>query len=115
MRTQPKLSSIRRKRPISRDYGEEDHKQVKGRLGREIAGVIRASGLAQLSAADALGIDQPKISRLMRGQLDKFSTALLLRFLALLGGDVEIMVRPPTIPHPSHLGRFRVADGGKAQ
>ena len=40
------------------------------------------------------GIDQPKISALMRGKLDGFSTDRLFRFLNALGSDVEIVIRP---------------------
>ena len=50
---------------------------------------------AQMRAARALlGIDQPKVSALVRGKLDRFSTERLFRFLNALGQDVEIMVRP---------------------
>ena len=38
-------------------------------------------------------MDQPKISKLMRGDLYGFSTDQLFRFLTALGQDVEIIVR----------------------
>ena len=40
-----------------------------------------------------LGVDQPKISALTRGQLSGFSIKRLLRFLMLRGHDVEITVK----------------------
>ena len=46
-----------------------------------------------LAAAKACGIDQPKISKLMRGDLYGFSTDQLIRFLTALGQDVEIVER----------------------
>ena len=50
--------------------------------------------LTQVKAAALLGIDQPKVSALMRGKLDGFSIDRLLRFLNVLGHDVEIVIRP---------------------
>ena len=47
----------------------------------------------QQQARLLLGIDQPKISALVRGHLAGFSIERLLRFLAALGSDVEIVVR----------------------
>src|ERR1700674_1222362 len=67
---------------------------AKAGLAIRIAGVIRARRLTQASAARILKIDQPKISRLLRGQLSGFSTERLMQFLTLLGRDVEITVKP---------------------
>ena len=47
-----------------------------------------------IGSISLLGIDQPKISALMRGKLDGFSIDRLLRFLNALGRDIEIVVRP---------------------
>ena len=41
-----------------------------------------------------LQIDQPKVSALVRGRLAGFSLDRLVRFLVLLGSDVEIVVKP---------------------
>ena len=54
---------------------------------------IRARRLTQTRAAHILKIDQPKISRLLRGQLSGFSTERLMHFLTLLGRDIEITVK----------------------
>jgi predicted XRE-type DNA-binding protein len=50
----------------------------------------------QLCAADILGINQPKVSALTRGNLDGFSSDRLFKFLNLLGQDIEIVIRPHT-------------------
>ncbi len=96
-----------------RDRYALDQQEVKAALGLQVAEAIRLYGLAQLSAAETLGIDQPKVSRLVRGRLDEFSTARLLRFLALLGSDVEIVVRAPKMSQRRQVGRFRVVDNGQ--
>ena len=79
---------------------------AKAGLAFRIAGVIRARRLTQASAARILGIDQPKISRLLRGQLSGFSTERLMEFLTLLGRDVEIVIK--RTPRTRRRGRVRV-------
>jgi predicted XRE-type DNA-binding protein len=66
----------------------------KAELASEIASLIKSAGLTQAQAARRLGVDQPKVSALLRGRLKDFSTDRLLRFLNLLGRDVLIVIRP---------------------
>jgi len=68
---------------------------VKARLAHVIADAINERGLTQVEAAALLGIDQPKISRLVRGQLAGFTLDRLFRFVTLLGSDIEITVVEP--------------------
>lgn len=84
----------------------EEH-LAKAELAWRIAVTIRGRRLTQARAARLLKIDQPKISRLLRGQLSGFSTERLMHFLTLLGSDVEIVVRrrPAKSRRP---GRVRV-------
>ncbi|WP_074316938.1 helix-turn-helix domain-containing protein [Singulisphaera sp. GP187] len=67
---------------------------AKAELVHRICTIIAERKLTQLRAAKLLGIDQPKVSALMRGKLDGFSTDRLFRFLNALGSDVEIIIRP---------------------
>lgn len=69
---------------------------AKAELARKICEIITQRGLTQAQAATGLGIDQPKISALMRGRLSGFSTDRLLRFLNALGRDVEIVIKKRT-------------------
>jgi predicted XRE-type DNA-binding protein len=66
---------------------------AKAELAQRIIDIIRARRLTQIQAAELLGVDQPKISALSRGRLSDFSIDRLLRFLMLLGRDIEITVR----------------------
>jgi predicted XRE-type DNA-binding protein len=75
-------------------------------LAIRIAAVIRGRRLTQSGAARILKIDQPKISRLLRGQLSGFSAGRLMHFLTLLGRDVEIVVK--NVPRSRRQGRVRV-------
>ena len=67
---------------------------AKAELVQHIANIIAERKLTQVRAAKLLGIDQPKVSALLRGKLDGFSTDRLFRFLNALGRDVEIVIRP---------------------
>jgi predicted XRE-type DNA-binding protein len=71
-----------------------DELLVKAELSRRISSIITTQQMTQIEAAEALGIDQPKISALINGKLAGFSTARLFRFLNALGRDVEIVVKP---------------------
>ena len=66
--------------------------------------LIARRGLTQTAAAEVLQIDQPKVSPLVRRRLAGFSLARLVRFLVLLGSDVEIVVKTRT----RAMGRARV-------
>ncbi len=70
-----------------------DQALAKAELARRLCAVISAKKLTQARAAAVLGIDQPKISALMRGKFDGFSTDRLFRLLNAVGQDVEIIVR----------------------
>jgi predicted XRE-type DNA-binding protein len=83
-----------------------EERLAKAGLAIRINEAIRGRRLTQTGAARILKIDQPKISRLLRGQLSGFSTERLMHFLTLLGRDVEIIVRPT--PPSRRLGRLRV-------
>jgi predicted XRE-type DNA-binding protein len=67
---------------------------AKAQLAQQISDAIASRGLTQAQAAELLGLDQPKISALVRGKLSGFSTDRLFRFLNDLGQEIEIVVRP---------------------
>jgi predicted XRE-type DNA-binding protein len=67
---------------------------AKAERARKIGTIIERRGLTQSAAAELLEIDQPRISALTRGRLAGFSLDRLVRFLVLLGCDVEIVVKP---------------------
>lgn len=67
---------------------------AKAELAQRIGDIIAERKLAQADAATLLGVDQPKVSALLRGKLDGFSIDRLFRFLNALGSDVEIVIRP---------------------
>lgn len=66
--------------------------QAKSDLAIQIYQIIEQRKLTQSEAAKILGIDQPKVSDIIRGKLSKYSIDRLIRFLRLLGNDIEILV-----------------------
>jgi predicted XRE-type DNA-binding protein len=77
-----------------------EERLLKAELARKISEALNKSGLTQVQAAKLLGIDQPKISALIRGKLAGFSTERLLNFLIALGNDVEILIKPKPTDRP---------------
>jgi predicted XRE-type DNA-binding protein len=57
------------------------------------AEILAERGYTQTRAAEILGLPQPKLSRMLRGQFRGFSERKLMDFLTRLGRDVEIVVR----------------------
>jgi predicted XRE-type DNA-binding protein len=72
---------------------------TKSMLASQIAELIEERGLTQTQAAIRLGIDQPKISNMLRGRLRGFSTERLMTFLNALDCDVIITIRPAAKNH----------------
>jgi len=82
----------------------EEH-LVKAQLVFRIDGIIKERRLKQIEVADLLGIRQPDVSKMLRGEFRQFSVERLLRFLVALNQDVEIVVKPK--PH-SRFARIAV-------
>lgn len=66
---------------------------VKARLAAKIGEIIKHRHLTQQQAADILGMPQPKLSNMLRGQFRGISEAKMLECLNRLGRDVQIIVR----------------------
>ncbi len=74
-------------------YPDAEAHQLKAELVTRIDGIIRQRGLKQVEAARLLGLSQPDVSRLLRGDFREYSIERLLRLLMALGRDVEIVIR----------------------
>lgn len=90
---------------VFQDLGYQNAKEhlVKAKFAMVINKVITEMNLTQVDAAKILGIDQPKVSRLMRGQLAGFSIDRLISFLISLNKDIEVNIKPHT-KHREHDG-----------
>ncbi len=76
------------------EFADADERLAKAKLAARIAAIIEERNLSQTDAAGLLDVDQPKISALVRGRLEGFSTERLFRFLNALGAGIEIRVLP---------------------
>ena len=74
------------------DLPDAGDRLAKAELARKISEIIGKRRLSQTDAAELLGVDQPKVSALVRGQLAGYSIERLMRFLNVLGHDVQIVV-----------------------
>ena len=77
-------------------FKDSDERLAKSMLAIQISQVIKTRRLTQAKAAELCGLSQPKISKLVRGDLYGFSTEQLLRVLMALGHDVSIVVEAPS-------------------
>jgi predicted XRE-type DNA-binding protein len=80
---------------------------AKAELAHKIAVLVQSRDLTQVQTAKLLGVDQPKVSSLIRGRLSGFSLDRLMRFLLLLGQDIKITVQ--ACPRSRSRARVRVA------
>ena len=74
-------------------YADADTHLLKAGLVSRIHDVVVDRKLTQAEAAKRMGISQPDVSRLLRGQFREISVERLIRLLTKLGCDVDIVVR----------------------
>lgn len=107
----PKKSAARNRKVevssgnVFADLGFKDSEErlLKAKLATKIAQLIEKKGLTQTQTAQRTSLDQPKVSRLLRGQLSGFSADRLFAILNRLGHSVEVRIsakeRPPEKAH----------------
>lgn len=82
------------------DLGLADAEKLKIKTGLviEIRKAIRRLELTQKEAAKRMGLTQPKVSDMMRGDLSNLSERKLMDCLTRLGYDIEIKIKPTEQP-----------------
>ena len=82
---------------VFRDLGfsneESEHLLVRADLLIQLQKAIASKGLKQAEAARVLRVTQPRVSDLLRGRIDLFSTDALIDMLARLGVGVRLVVK----------------------
>ncbi len=80
---------------VYKDLGFQnaEEMQAKAKLASSILSIIEKKKWTQAKAAEILGLTQPKISLLYRGQFSGFSTGKLIALLNKLNQDVEIVIK----------------------
>ena len=74
-------------------YADPETHLLKAGLVTRLREIISESKLTQVEAAERMGLSQPDVSRLLRGQFRDVSVERLMRMLTKLGYDVDIVVR----------------------
>jgi predicted XRE-type DNA-binding protein len=92
--TKVKVEHTRSSGNVFADLGlpDADERILKAQLAVQIRRFIKAKGWTQMEAAEAVGLDQPKVSHLLRGRLVGFSIDRLLSILNRLGHSVEVRI-----------------------
>ena len=75
-----------------------DKLKIKSGLVIEITKAMRQLGLTQQAAAQRMGISQPKVSAMLKGDFANLSERKLMDCLNRLGYDIEIRVKPAKLP-----------------
>ena len=83
---------------VFRDLGfrreEAEHLLIRADLMIEVQKLITSRRLKQKAAAKILRVTQPRVSDLLRGRIDLFSTDAMIDMLARLGARVRVRVTP---------------------
>ena len=93
--TKPKIAYEVSSGNVYADLGFADSTEMlaKASIVAQIGRIIQARKMTQAKAGELLGIDQPKVSALLRGHFHGYSQERLIGFLTKLGMDVQIVVR----------------------
>jgi predicted XRE-type DNA-binding protein len=102
-----KVTTTRARRPRSNDekvergsgnvfadlgFQDAEERLLKAKLATKITQLIEKKGWTQAQTAERTSLDQPKVSRLLRGQLSGFSADRLFAVLNRLGHSVEVRI-----------------------
>jgi predicted XRE-type DNA-binding protein len=74
-------------------FANDQEMLVKANLALKISEIIAQRRLTQIEAAAVLGMPQPKLSKLLRGQFHGVSETKMLECLNKLGRDIQIVIR----------------------
>jgi predicted XRE-type DNA-binding protein len=91
VRVTPSTGNVFRDLGFSKD--ESEHLLVRADLLIQVQKTITSKRLTQSAAAKVLRVTQPRVSDLLRGRIDLFSTDALIDMLARLGVGVRLVVR----------------------
>ena len=95
---------------VYKDLGfpNAEEMQAKAILVSRIVSIIKKKHWSQAKAASVLGIKQPKVSLLSRGQFSGFSLGKLISLLNKLNQDIEIVVKNRPYSKKQHIGHVSV-------
>jgi predicted XRE-type DNA-binding protein len=92
VRVTPSTGNVFRGLGFSKE--ESEHLLVRADLLIQVQKTVASRRLTQAEAAKVLRVTQPRVSDLLRGRIDLFSTDALIDMLARLGVGVRLVVKP---------------------
>ncbi|HMW89618.1 MAG TPA: helix-turn-helix transcriptional regulator [Candidatus Obscuribacter sp.] len=91
-------------------YSDPDTHLLKAQLVSRIDEIIANNQLTQVQAAKLMGISQPDVSRLLKGQFRDVSLERIIRMLTRLGCEVDIVLKTPGRKRSSLVIHLRAAN-----
>lgn len=90
------MSKVKAVKSAYKELGFQDAEEMllKAQLAMKIAEILRKRAWSQQQAAKVLGMTQPKLSALLRGQFRGISEIKMMDCLVRLGRGVKIVVGP---------------------
>jgi predicted XRE-type DNA-binding protein len=78
------------------DLGLENASELftRGKIGIQVLHLLSQRNLKQREISELLGISQPEVSHLMKGEFQRFSEGKLLIFLKRLDTEITLHIRP---------------------
>jgi predicted XRE-type DNA-binding protein len=73
---------------------DSEERLLKANIVVELFRLIKDRGLTQVKAAKLVGISQPDLSHLLRGDFDDYSAERLMKMLTVFEQDIEIVMKP---------------------
>jgi predicted XRE-type DNA-binding protein len=71
-----------------------EQRLLKANIVSELHRLVKQRGLTQVKAAKLIGIHQPDLSLLLRGDFDDYSVERLMKMLTVFEQDIEIVMKP---------------------
>lgn len=100
------LEQVRKQRPTDEATvaGLRDEILAESRANR-LADLRRGARLTQEQIADRIGVDQPRVSRIERGDLARTEVGSLAAYAEAMGGTLELVVHIGGRAYPLPVGR----------
>ena len=73
---------------------DSEERLLKANIVAELFRLIKDRSLTQVKAAKLVGISQPDLSHLLRGDFDDYSAERLMKMLTVFEQDIEIVMKP---------------------
>lgn len=73
-------------------FANAEEMLVKAKLAAKIGEILQSRGWSQQHAGQVLGIPQPKLSKMLRGQFNGISESKMIDCLTRLGHDIQIVI-----------------------